>query len=130
MSMKFTVNVSGDFTAEVEADDLISRYDVDSDMLNLSGDVSLDDVNVSGEVRIEGHLSIEGVEVSASDLADFDADAAIEEYKSYGSSIEVSGAEFEVTESPTGFEEVEFAIGRDEAIAAYAALDNAGFEVS
>lgn len=130
MSMKFTVNVSGDFSSEVDAEDVLSRYDVDSDMLNLSGDVSIEDVNVSGEVSIEGRLRIEGVEVAAADLNDFDADTAIEEYKSWGSTLRVYGAEFEVTESPTGFDEVESAIGRDEAIAAYAALDAAGFEVN
>lgn len=133
MSMQFTVSIEADFTQTQAAADVVSSYDVDTDMLDLSGDVSITGVSVSGSITIEGHVSVEGVEVSAAALADYDAEEALSDYTQYGiSSVEFSNAEFEVTDSPTGFDTVVEALGyeRDAAIAVYAALDAAGHEVS
>lgn len=127
MTMNFTVALKADFSQEQDADNLIQSWDVDTDMLNMPSRVDIEDVNISGTVVISGRISLDGVEVSAEDLEDFDAQDAFE---SEGIDGDFSDAEFEVTDSPTGFEEVESAVGdRDTAITVYAALSRAGYEV-
>lgn len=126
MGMNFTVSVTADFHTSLDADDIISRYDVDSDMLGISSDVSLDVTDISGSVDIEGTLEATDVEVEAVDLTDFDAEEAL---SGYGTSFDLSNVEFTITDSPTGFEAVEQALDRDTAIAVYAALANNGHEV-
>lgn len=127
MGMSFTVSVKADFTVSKDADMLISRWDVDNDMLDFPGDVSIEDVGVNGEVEFSGRLSIDDLDVSPSDLVDFDAESVLSDH---GVDGDISNAEFEVTDSPTGFDTVAYAIDRDTAIAVYAALDSAGYTVS
>jgi hypothetical protein len=132
MGMQFTVTLTGDISAEVEAEDAGIDLDNANDFLDISSSVEVDDVSVSGTITVTASVRISDEEVEAADMADYDADAAISEHiNSYGS-VDVSNADFEVTDSPTGFDTVVEALGydRDEAIKVYAALANAGLEVS
>ena len=126
MDMNFKVNITADFEEELDVSQILSTYDVDAEMLGVSGSATLDVHDISGSVQVSGRITVEDFEVSAVDLNDFDAESAF----AFGfGSLSLSSAYFEVTDSPTGFVAVENAIGRDQAIGAYAALANAGFEV-
>lgn len=131
MGMQFTVTLTGDIRSEVEASYCGIDLDNPNNLMNISSQVELDDVQVSGLVTIEASVRISDVEVEASDMASYDADAAIGEFVSPYGGVEVGNADFEVTDSPTGFDEVVEALGydRDKAIKVYAALANAGHEV-
>jgi len=125
--MQFGVTLKADFETDVDGDNLVSTYDVDADMLGISGNANISVDRIGGSVHIEGTIEVEDFEVSASDLSGFDAESALDD--EYGN-LSLSSAEFEVTASPTGFVEVESALGdREQAIEVYAALANAGFEV-
>jgi hypothetical protein len=131
MSMQFTIALTGDISSEVEASDLGIDTDNPNDLLDVSSQVDFEDVRVSGTVTIEASVRISDVEVAAADLSGYDADTAIGEYVSPYGGCDVSNADFEVTDEPTGFDTVVEALGydRDQAIEVYAALDRAGYEV-
>lgn len=126
MGMNFTVNIKADFATDLDADTVLQTWDVDKDMLNIGGNASIDVNEVSGSVHIGGTIEVEDFEVSAQDLEDFDAEGALED--EYGN-LELTSSDFDITESPTGFERVEQATDRETAITVYAALASNGFEV-
>lgn len=130
MSMNFTVTATGTVTLRgIDVSDLnVDAGDLFSD--NTNGDISVDTAYIeSASVDIRADVSLSDIEVAAADLINFDAEQAIEEALTHWDSS-IMNADFEVTASPTGFEEVKDATDRDTAIAVYAALANAGFEVS
>lgn len=131
MSMQFTIALTGDISVECEAEDMGIDLDNANDLLDLSSSIDVDDVSVSGTVTVNASVRISDVEVSAADLSGYDADAAISEQVSPYGSVDVSNADFEVTDEPTGFDTVVEALGydREQAIEVYAALDRAGYEV-
>lgn len=132
MSMQFTIALTGDISTECEAENMGIDLDDPNELLDVSNSqVEFEDVRVSGTVTIEASVRITDVEVAASDLANYDADTAISEFVSPYGGTDVSNADFEVTDEPTGFDTVVEAVGydRDIAIAVYAALDREGFEV-
>jgi hypothetical protein len=129
MGMQFELTITGEVEQEAEAEDLGLDLDDLQSIFDTSSSVQLDDGSVSGSVTISASARVENVDVSAEDMAGYDADAALNEYFGYG--VNVSNADFEITEEPTGFDAVTSAVGydRDVAIAVYAALASAGHEV-
>lgn len=131
MGMKFTVTVTGKVRFEgvdasdagLDADDVISNLD------QSYGTVSYDNASIEEvSITIEADASVGGVEVNASDLADYDAEQALSEaIDNYSATI--SHADFTIDDEPTGFSVVEDLLDREQAIAVYAALDAAGHTV-
>lgn len=131
MGMHFGLTLTADISTQVDISDLGIDEDAVTATLDMSSDVQLDDVTVEGQVDMTASARIENVEVSASDMVDYDAEAAFSEnFFHWGVSID--NADFEVTDEPTGFSDVVAALGfdRDVAIKVYAALDGAGLSVN
>lgn len=132
MGMKFTVTATAKATVEdIDISDLaLDAGDIldDASVLGYGG-IEVEDAEITGgSVTVEARVRIEDVEVSASDISDYDASAAFEEHVDWN--VSISDADFDIEDSPTGFDEVEQAVGRDIALSVYAALDAAGFEVN
>ena len=129
MSMQFTVDITGTVRMDlstsigIDADEALADATYSSSVTYENAEV------IDATITIEALARYEGYEVEASDLGDFDAESALAEgIDQYG--VDVRSAEFEVTDSPSGFNEVENIVGREQAIEVYAALAQAGFEVS
>lgn len=126
----FTLQLTGRIQSEVEAADCGIRVDDDpNEFLDIRSEVNIVDVQVSGTVTINATVSVGDVEVDAEDMADFDADVRLQEEVSLYGGIDVSGAEFYVIESPTGFDDLASDIGQYEALQAYASLARHGYDV-
>jgi hypothetical protein len=133
MTMQFTLTISADISSECDAGDLGLDDLNGNDLFDVSSyKADIDGVMVTGTVTIEARASVSGIEVAASDMSDFDADTVLAEALNPYGGIDVSNATFEVESSPTGYDEVLGAVGydTDTAIAVYAALAAAGFEVN
>lgn len=131
MGMNFTITLTGDISVGVEASDLSLGDGLDGASLfdNYRADIS--DVSVYGTVTVSARASLTGIEVEAADMVGFDADQRLgEELDPYGG-VSADSTEVEVEDGPTGYTDVLAALGYDEAqaIAVYAALAAAGFEV-
>lgn len=132
MGMEFTVSITGTVEfRDIDASDAGIEADaVIAGEVGYGSSVEFEDEHVTqGTVTIRARASLSGYEVMASDIGDFDAVEALESFiDSY--SVSVEDAEFDIEESPTGFSEVEQAVGRSTAIEVYAALAASGFEVN
>lgn len=132
MGMQFTVSVTGKVVFEgleasashLDADQIIEDAD------GSYGSVEYSDAEVTeATVTVEARATASDIEVSAADLQDFDAEQALSEaISNYSASIR--DAEFDITDSPTGFDVVnEVLSDREQTIAVYAALEAAGHSV-
>lgn len=125
----FKVRVSG--TIELRALDA-SNLRIDAEELAegvLSSDLTIESASVEdATVTIEVDVSQSDVEVAISDIDEFDPtdflDSATEHWDA-----NTKNAEFEVEESPAGFDIVEGVTDRETAIAVYVALAAAGYDV-
>ncbi len=130
MGMQFTVKVTGqvEFTDLYAGDISIDADDVINAEVGYRNEFTFEDASVtSGTVTIEAGVTREDYIVAASELADFDGEAAFEDL---GYNASVSGVEFTIEDWPSGFSEVVEVIGREAAIEVYAALATAGYAVS
>lgn len=131
MGMNFTVRVFGKVEfADIDASDLgIDASEVIGNEVGYGSSVEFEDAEVkSGTVTVTAQATLHDIEVAAEDMGNYDAEAELDNaIDSY--SYDLSRVDFEVTDSPTGFEAVEAELDRDSAISAYAALAKAGFEV-
>lgn len=131
MGMNFTVSLSGRASTSVDLSEYIDANDIASNAFGYGTDV--EDAELEGldyvDVTIAATVTVTGVELSADAMDGADATQLLRDnIDSYD--VEFTDVELEVEEGPTGFDEVESAIGRDDAIAAYVALANAGYEVT
>lgn len=129
MGMNFEVTITG--TVKLRGIDASDQdLNVDDITADLVGGASVDSSRVTdATITIEADVRLEEFAVPAEDIDTFDAenalDGAIEHWDTSLSSVE-----FEVTASPSGFDLVSDAIGREAALEAYAILDRNGYEVS
>lgn len=130
MGMQFEVTVTGDITYK-NIDASIERHiDAESVIDGLAGELEVVDAEVTESVvTIKASVRRTGYMVDAEDIEDFDGYLVLDEECGHWDTS-ISNVEVEVTEGPTGFDEVEDAIGRDHAIAAYQVLAASGFTVS
>lgn len=132
MSMFFTVTATGKVTLTAEQDGLPDGFDAETaarDELPTWTNIEVEDVEViRASIEMEVSIRLPDIEVAAQDLDDFDAEQVLDEAISYHGPV--TDAEFEIDDSPTAFGLVEEAIGRDNAIEAYAVLARAGYEIS
>lgn len=109
-----------------------SDLSIDSERLaegNLSDELDVSYVSIeSAVVDVEAFITLRDYEVAIENIDDFDAEDALAEYVHHWDNS-VKGAEFEVTDGPTGFDEVEAAVGRETAIEVYATLARNGYDV-
>lgn len=131
MSMQFTVNVSGTVKLrDLDASD--AGIDADSVIENAVGynpSLSFSYAEVyEATVTVEARAELTGIEVEAVDIEDFDAEQALTEGIDVYN-VSVNNADFDIEESPTGFEEVEQRLGRSTAIEVYGILASNGYEV-
>lgn len=128
--MQFTVSVTGKVRLEVSGTNGIDASELLDEEVGYTSVEFEDAEALVDTVTIEARARLDDHEVSASDLGEFDAEQALDEaIGSYNATV--SDADFEVTDSPTGFDTVVEALGydREQAIAVYAALDAAGLSV-
>ena len=132
MGMHFIVSITGKATfRDLDASDAgIDASDMVSSEVGYGSSVEFNDAEVTGgTVTVEARASYEGYEVAAEDIEDFDGTEALESaIDSY--SVSIDDVEFEVTEGPTGFDEVERAMGRSTALEVYAVLAKSWYEVN
>lgn len=133
MGMQFTVAVTGDVTFEANDSSVADSIDADSilqEEVGYSSDVQFEDAEViDASITIRARARLEDYEVLVADLQGFDADMALSE-SIHSYNVEVRNADYEVTDSPEGFEVVVDATDRDTAIEVYVALNAAGLTVS
>ncbi len=125
----FKVRISGTGTFRdinsIDDDHLDAPDIVEGFVYNVSvGRATVEDITVT----IEADLVADDIEVAISDIDGFDAESWLDEAIGHHD-YSLYGVDFEVTDSPAGFEAVEQATDRDTAIQVYVALANAGFDV-
>lgn len=129
MAMFFTVVLTGNVETTVDATDLGIDLDNPHELFDVGSRVEFENAHVSGEVTLSASVRINEVEVGAEELADYDADTAISEFVGPYGGVSVLNADFDIENSPTGFDVVEEATDRDMALNVYAALSRAGYDI-
>lgn len=131
MGMNFTLDITGKVRLnDVDASGAegIDAEEVFNSAVSDDGVEPLDAEVIEATVTVEASLIIRDVEVSAADLGEFDAEQAIDERFDSGT-VNVITADYEITDSPSGFDQLVGVLGRDTAIEVYATLAASGFEV-
>ena len=130
MGMQFRVRVTGDLRCDDVDIQLDYRFDAEQALRDHALDFSggIEDAEVESASAIISASVSAVTDVDVADMEGFDAHGFLNE--ELGWSGDISHAEYEVIEGPTGFDVVEEAVGRDTAISVYSVLSQHGYEVS